>query len=207
MPAAPASDASAVVPRLANAMPQRVPFWGPVAPRRVTRKQRQPVTRLVLILALAAGVACSTAAATRTTAASDPSCPGRLPTSEPSARPGSSQKLVPPGASSLLLCSYHGLNPAALARTLERSGHLDRGSLLTAIVAEFDALPASLGMTGCPMDDGSAILAVFSYAGPPTSPVTVGLTGCRIVGNGHITRTASLPPGPMLIAQLTAILG
>jgi hypothetical protein len=57
------------------------------------------------------------------------------------------------------------------------------------------------------MDDGSAILAVFGYPAAPPSPVIVGLTGCRTVANGHLTRTASLPPGPVLLSRLDAILG
>lgn len=171
------------------------------------KRQRPTVTRLILILVLAAGVGSSSAAAARTLAVVGSSCPSLLPASDPSTRPGSAQRLVPPGASSLLVCSYHGLNPASQARRLERSGHLGRGSELSTILSEFDALPASRGLSGCPMDDGSAIVAVFGYPEPPSSPVTVGLTGCRIVSNGHVTRTASLPPGPTLLAQLTSILG
>jgi hypothetical protein len=32
------------------------------------------------------------------------------------------------------------------------------------------------------------------------------LSGCRIVTNGHVIRTAALAPGPTLIGQLTSLL-
>jgi hypothetical protein len=164
------------------------------------------VTKTNLIALLVAGAIAASAGAAHALHDASPSCPPRLPASDPSARPGSTETLVPAGPQSLLVCAYHGLNPRSLAGRLARSGSIGAGSELSTIVDEFDALHASVGLSGCPMDDGSTILAIFGYPQPPSSPATVAPTGCRIVGNGHLTRTASLAPGPTLIERLNSIL-
>lgn len=164
------------------------------------------MTRLALIAVFLAGTA-GYAPATGHSLAPQTVCPPSLPASTVSARPGAGQVLVPAGARSLLLCSYHGLNPPADARRLERTRTVTAASGLAAIVGQINALTTQSGISGCPMDDGSAILAIFTYPTAPPDPVSIGLTGCRIVTNGHLTRTASLPPGPTLLARLSTLLG
>jgi hypothetical protein len=169
------------------------------------------MTRLALITILLAGAAGHASASLRSvdrsfsTVAS--SCPAKLPPTIVSARPGAQQELVPPGVRSLLLCSYHGLNPASTAGELVKARSVSAPAELDWLARTFDALRARTGLSGCPMDDGSAIVALFGYSTAPTDLVSVGLTGCRIVQNGHLTRSASLPPGPALIARLDSLLG
>jgi hypothetical protein len=108
----------------------------------------------------------------------------------------------------LLLCSYHGLNPPAQAHRLEHVRLVSAPAELAQLTREFNALHRQPPITfHCPMDDGSEILAIFRYVDAPPDPISVGLTGCQIVSNGHLTRTASLPPGPALLHQLTSLLG
>jgi hypothetical protein len=60
-----------------------------------------------------------------------------------------------------------------------------------ALVRQFDALPRFPQRAySCPADDGSAIVAKLAYPGRHLVTVDVGLTGCRIVTNGSIRRTA-----------------
>lgn len=142
-------------------------------------------------------------------AAAGPSlgCPATQPPTTLSARAGAARTLVPQGARSLLLCSYHGLNPASTARRLEQGRLVQAAAELTRLTGELDALRQQPGIVfHCPLDDGSEILAIFRYPSGAPNPVSVGLTGCQIVSNGHVNRTASLPPGPTLIGQLEALL-
>ena len=134
-------------------------------------------------------------------------CPAQLPANPLSSRPGSTFALVPPGATSLLLCRYHGLNPLSRSGKLERARTVTGASELGRLTHEFDMLPKAPKLIYCPMDDGSAILATFSYTDAPPNPVSVGLTGCQIVTNGHVTRTAARAGAPPLVAQLTALVG
>jgi hypothetical protein len=156
----------------------------------------------ILLAAMTAALAALPAAGS--TAA--PPCPAKLPTTLVSSRPGAAGELVPPGAAALLLCAYRGLNPASSAGRLERSRLLGAGSELDWLVTTFDALRPSPPGIFCPMDDGTADLALFEYRSGPADPVTVALTGCRTAQNGHLGRTASLTPGPALLVRLGALL-
>jgi len=84
---------------------------------------------------------------------------------------------------------------------------VDAGAELDLLVHEFNALRPSPPFISCPMDNGSTDLAIFEYPTPPAARISVGLSGCRIVQNGHLTRTASLAPGPALLERLGALLG
>jgi len=170
------------------------------------------VTRLALIIILllagaGADASASVRARERSLSTSESPCPAKLPATIVSARPGAQQELVPAGPRSLLLCSYHGLNPASTAGRLAQTRTVGGADALGWLVGAFNRLRARSGLSGCPMDDGSAIVARFIYTTGPTDPVSVGLTGCRIVQNGHLTRTASLEPGPALIDRLESLLG
>ncbi len=83
-----------------------------------------------------------------------------------------------------------------------------RGKLVTdaaevkRFVTELDGLPKLQGRVPCPMDDGSEITAGFRYARATPVAVTVGLTGCRNVSNGRLSRTAASTTGARLVDQL-----
>jgi hypothetical protein len=134
-------------------------------------------------------------------------CPAKLPANPLSSRPGATLVLVPAGATALLLCSYHGLNPPSQSGKLDQARRVTGARELSQLTHAFDTLPKVPRGIFCPMDDGSAILATFSYSYAPSNPVSIGLTGCQIVTNGHVTRTASRTPGPALLAELTALVG
>jgi hypothetical protein len=163
--------------------------------------------RRIVLIALFAVAAATARPPAGGAAAAGGACPARLPATVASTRPGAGGRLVPPGVRSLLLCAYHGLNPPGESGRLERERIVDSPAALAWLVSNFDALPPAPRLTSCPMDDGTADLAVFSYSGSPLNPVTVGLTGCRIVTNGRVTRTASLAPGPTLLTRLGALIG
>jgi hypothetical protein len=164
--------------------------------------------RLLLLFATSACVAVTLGTnASGRPASGLPRCARRLPTSNVSMRLGAAEELVPGAPTAVVLCAYRGLNPAVTAGRLVRSTQVGSGPTLRWLVRTFDALRPNTGLTSCPMDDGTALVALFSYVSPPADPVTVGLSGCRIVQNGHVTRTASLKPGPALISRLQALIG
>ena len=115
--------------------------------------------------------------------------------------------LVVPGPTSLLLCSYYG----GVSGLLERSRLVQTEPTLTWVVHAFDALrsypPGTTRTIACGADDGPADLAVFACAGSPDDVVTVGLSGCATVTNGHVSRTAALTPGAALLDRLANLVG
>jgi|GEM_PF-1532588 len=119
---------------------------------------------------------------------------------------GSAGSLVRAGARSLLLCRYHGLNPAATARRLQSSRLIRARPEIAALAAGLNALPMLPKVVNCPFDDGSEIVATFGYPIGGDAVVQIGLTGCRIVSASHPpVRTASGKRGKNLLAQLTAL--
>jgi hypothetical protein len=72
------------------------------------------------------------------------------------------------------------------------------------LAIELDALKPVIGAQACRSDDGSAIIAFFRYGRERKSddPVTVGLSGCAFVTNGHVNREA----GAKLLGQLEALM-
>jgi hypothetical protein len=80
------------------------------------------------------------------------------------------------------------------------------------LVTEFDRLPSMQGAVACPSDDGSQILALLAYPGGHQVSISVGLTGCALVTNGSVHRTAAgfgTPRtfGPQLLAALEHLVG
>ncbi|HKN94005.1 MAG TPA: hypothetical protein VJU60_06730 [Thermoleophilaceae bacterium] len=77
---------------------------------------------------------------------------------------------------------------------------------MTKLVDEFDQLqPFPPGVAACPMDDGSFILALLAYPDGHRVRIEVDTTGCRLVSNGDVVRTASgfgTTAGPKLEHQL-----
>jgi len=156
----------------------------------------------VLVAALAPAASAATSQPVGT------ACPAHPLTMLPAPRWAPARNvLAPPGAISIRLCRYAGLNARARlglvsARTLTGASHV------TALTRELDRLPSGpLGPVACPSDDGSQILAILSYPTGWTVPITMGLSGCNSVTNGIVRRTASgfgSPPaaGPQLLAEL-----
>ena len=145
-------------------------------------------------------------------AALPPRCPHTAPVRLPGERwPPARRQLAPAGASAIRLCRYAGLN-ARPRFALVRSRLLRDGRLVRILVHAFDGLPLfPRGPVNCPNDDGSQIVALLAYPNDHVVTISIGLTGCRGVGNGSVARSA-LPFGhpppafdPQLIAQLEAM--
>lgn len=162
---------------------------------------------LTFALALATLFAASVSAGTNAqrSGSAAVNCPSVAPKEVSSGSHSASGVLVPKGATTLLVCRYRGLNPPATAGRLARARLLTTAKRLAQLTAELDALPQSSGVVHCPMDDGSEITATFRYPQQAAVTIEVGLTGCRTVSRGNLTRTASSAAGSRLIDQLTAL--
>lgn len=120
--------------------------------------------------------------------------------------------LAPAGANAIRLCRYSGLNDHPPLR-LVRATFLDRTRLVGQLVRRFDRLPSGPSApVACPADDGSEIVALASYPDGHEVRISVGLTGCQVVSNGSVNRTASgYGPhprrGPRLLAELKRLVG
>jgi hypothetical protein len=137
-----------------------------------------------------------------------PVCPGYNRHVIGSTTIGSTAALVPAGAQQVLLCRYSGvgLNRGKAVRLIAlRLVH--KRATVDRLAAEFNTLRPLGGAYNCPSDSGAAIIAFFRYGSASKSddPVTVGLSGCVTVTNGHLTRTAIWPPGPTLLRRLEAL--
>lgn len=112
------------------------------------------------------------------------------------------QRLAPARASAIRLCRYAGPNarrPFALIGSRVVRG----GRLVSGLVGELDTLrPLPKGVISCPEDDGSQMLALLAYPSRQVVTISAGLTGCRIVTNGSVVRTAS---GSQLVGQLEGL--
>ena len=134
------------------------------------------------------------------------SCPRSDRTVPTTALPGAVDELVPAGATGALLCRYRGLDPSAKRFRLIAFDKVTKASTVARLRAQLDALPPSpAGPTGCPADFGTSIVAYFYYPGASDDIVTVGTSGCTLVSNGHVHRSASLAPGPQLVRELEAM--
>jgi hypothetical protein len=140
-------------------------------------------------------------------AASPTPCPKLAPARPASSKPAGRGLLVPKGAGGVLLCRYGGLNAPA-PRGLERERLVTSRARIARLTTDFDALrPQPPGIVNCPLDDGSEIVATFRYPSRGEDVVTVGLSGCRLVGNGVASqRTASSGAGTRVLAALTALI-
>lgn len=131
--------------------------------------------------------------------------PGHIPTN--SWTPAR-HELAPPGATTIRLCRYSGLD--ALPRlALLRSVTIRARGLVRELVHELDALPVIRGAVACSLDDGSEIVALLAYPSHHVVMISVGLRGCELVTNGSVYRTAAVigsspmpMPRPQLVSQL-----
>jgi hypothetical protein len=138
-------------------------------------------------------------------AAAPRACP-KLAPAPPGGKPHGRGTLVAKGASAVLLCRYAGLD-AATPRRLVRERLVTSDAQVARLTAAFDALRVlPPGIRSCPLDDGSEIVAAFRFRSGGDDVVRVGLSGCRVVGNGLVAaRTASGGAGPRLLAQLAEL--
>ena len=152
-------------------------------------------------------VAAALIAAGATAAAPAAGCPAGDRDVRASTRAGAATRLVPPGASSVRLCRYRGLDPPSEADRLI-SGRLIVAATTTRMLAdELDAIPVTTGVYSCPADLGSSVVAYFRYRSGPPDPVTIGLSGCELVSNGRVHRTGGVSPaGRTAIADVLAAL-
>lgn len=119
------------------------------------------------------------------------------------------RQLAPAGGGAIRLCRYSGVN-ARPRLTLVSSRLLDAPALVRQLESEFNHLPSPHGVVACPNDDGSQILALVTYPGGHQVSISVGLSGCALVTNGSVHRTAAGPgsaSGPRLVKQLEQLLG
>ena len=131
----------------------------------------------------------------------------------PSSWPPARRELAPAGATAIRLCRYSGVNaPGLPGLLLVRSTLHDIPSLVSRMAREFDRLPAWSGALWCPADDGSEIIVLLAYPDRHAVTIGVGLTGCAVVTNGSLGRTAfgwGSPRefGPQLLAELERLTG
>lgn len=74
--------------------------------------------------------------------------------------------------------------------------------ITSGLARELNALPERHGVFACPMDIGPRLIAVFRYPRGADNPVTVDLSGCNPVSNGHLNRPGLGRPVIGLIARL-----
>ncbi len=139
-----------------------------------------------------------------------PVCPDRDRRRLTSTATGASAMLVPPGAREVLLCRYSaaGLAPKSvpLARLIAHR-LVTRLATVESLASALNALRTQQGPYACPADNGKAIIAFFRYSLRSDDPVTIGLSGCSIVTNGHLNRLAGVTAsGRGLLSQLDALL-
>jgi len=148
------------------------------------------------------------AASVPTPAACSASATAALPAEQWSA---ARRVLAPAGAGAIRSCRYSGLN-AHPRLALVGSRLLASRSGVHQLVTELDRLPSLHGAVACPNDDGSQILALLAYPGGHQVSISVGLTGCALVTNGTVHRTAAglgTPRafGPQLLSSLDHLVG
>lgn len=154
------------------------------------------------LLALTAGYG----DAARSLPVSATACALGIPNQLANKNASASTTLVPPGARSLLLCSYNGLNAGPNTGRLAGSANVENRTTIARLTSEFDALQPLPSGINCPFDDASAIIVTFGYENAAPDPVRVGLRGCQVVSNGPLTRTAASSAGADLIRRLDGIL-
>jgi hypothetical protein len=119
-------------------------------------------------------------------------------------RSGERKTLVPPGATTLIVCQYNGINAFGGAPRwgLLSAGATSNRAKVKRIVTGLDALKPTRAMRMCPMDDGSAVVATFGYRSAPGVVVTIETNGCNAITNGHVHRDGL---GRFSMAQIEAL--
>jgi len=135
-------------------------------------------------------------------------CPSTDRQAAVSARPGATRALVPPGARTVLVCRYSGLGAPGAAFRLAGHDLVSDEATVGRLSRELDALTPTTGVYHCPADSGADVVARFVYPTGPQDPVTVDLTGCNGVTNGHVRREAGTSvAGRSLVGALVRLTG
>lgn len=121
-------------------------------------------------------------------------------------RDGARRELVPPGAISLTVCRYNGMNASDGVPQwgLRGAGATSRRSRIARIISALDAIRPRHGAYSCPFSDASDVIAGFTYRAPPRVVVTIDTGGCNTITNGHVRRLALGRPAVALIESLAA---
>lgn len=158
-----------------------------------------PYRALAALVVVASLVGCGTRTAVTTHRASAPKphqlqggCP-KFDRRKPTSRAlGAQRALVPGHPVVVLVCRYSGLNGHPRL-ALIRSRAITDAATVAHLAHDLNALPPpSPGALNCPADFANAVLMFFSYAHGPGDPVSVGLSGCQDVANGHLHRLAGM---------------
>jgi hypothetical protein len=182
--------------------------------QRLLADQRRLAGVLALLLVSATSGCSSEAQATRSaSAAARPAEPSPCLAKAPSRVAANTwapalKVLAPAGASAIRLCGYDGLNARPRFK-LAASALIRNRRLVGELVSEFDALPSLRpGVFACPDDDGSEIIVLLAYPDGHEVTISASVTGCSVVSNGDVARSADYgPPGPHLMAQLERLNG
>jgi hypothetical protein len=121
-------------------------------------------------------------------------CPASHRRALVSERAGARQTLVPPGATTLVVCRYNGLaEPGILGDpgfALQSHGAARGQATVQRLASELNALPTPppYGVEACPADFGTAAVAYFGYPSGPADPVTIALSGCEGLTDGYVAK-------------------
>lgn len=143
---------------------------------------------LALVLSAGLGIALHTASAA--SAPRPAACATRPPIELPvNAWAPARNQLAPPGAVAIRLCRYKVLPPK---RGLAASTLITGAATVAELVTELDALRSPpTGAVYCPDDSGAEIDMLLAYSDGHGVFIEVALTGCTIVSNGTLVRTAA----------------
>ena len=126
-------------------------------------------------------------------------CPRHNAGGPPSPLPEARTTLVPPGATSVLLCRYQGSRPSrGRAFALAWTTRIKSRAAVDDFVRDVNALPAYPpgAVMSCPPDyDGSRVIGWFHYRDVRDAPVVFMLGDCRPVRNGYVLRNMVFEPG------------
>jgi hypothetical protein len=123
-------------------------------------------------------------------------------------RPGAGMQLVPSGATIVHVCDYSGFTePPPLPQTGPAHRLIGEGGVLDVararrIADELNAIPPRSGPIACPADFGNQLVAYFLYPSGVVDPVTIGLSGCQSITNGHVDRLGMGRPVVSELARL-----
>jgi hypothetical protein len=168
-------------------------------------KRSAGLALLALVLSAGFGIALHAAGAATVTPAA---CVAKEPSTVPanSWAPARTQ-LAPPGAVTIRLCRYDGLNTKP-ALALAAQALVTRAATVEQLSGELEALKAPSGLAFCPMDDGGAVDMLLAYSGGHSVLVQVELSGCTIANNGNVSRTAATTKaGSELLRQIAQLTG
>lgn len=180
-------------------------------PKSGRRRGPQPravpiVLTLALVIALAGAALSRAGARAGTAAARSVVCPrdDRHRLWPAQIRAGARIQLVPPGAATLTICGYNGINPSQHAPQfgLTGTGATRTARVIDEITSAIDSLKPATGIVNCPIDQRSQEVLTFSYPSGPPVVVAVDPGGCRQVDNGRLERLAL---GSPLATEVTAL--